>query len=145
MMREQFSNEFTAKLYGKVSDEVLKLVQNELFLHVQDYDIERRETAIGKYKGYLPECFKIYLVSRKIEGLSNKTIELYQMYLDDFFSRMDKDISDITSMIFEHICITHRRNGILAIVHWIVAGQRFMLFSSGLQMKGISGRILAEQ
>ena len=97
MMREQFSNEFTAKLYGKVSDEVLKLIQNELFLHVQDYDIERRETAIGKYKGYLPECFKVYLVSRKIEGLSDKTIELYQMYLDDFFSRMDKDISEITS------------------------------------------------
>ena len=96
MMREQFSNEFTAKLYGKVSDEVLKLIQNELFLHTQNYDIERRETAVEKYKGYLPECFKVYLVSRKIEGLSDKTLELYKMYLDDFFSRIDKDITDIT-------------------------------------------------
>lgn len=145
MMREQFSNEFTTKLYGKVSYEVLKLVQNELFLHVQDYDIERRETAVGKYKGYLPECFKVYLVSRKIEGISDKTLELYKMYLDDFFSRMDKDISDITSNdIRAYLYYAQKERNIS---NRTLDSRRSALhaFSSGLQMRGISGRILAEQ
>lgn len=53
MMRGQFVNEFVTKLYGMVTEETLKTVQNELFFHVQDYEIERRETAVGEYKGYL--------------------------------------------------------------------------------------------
>lgn len=79
MMREQFVNGFISNLYDKVPEEMLKVIQNELFLYVEDYDLKQRETAVGKYIGYLPECYKIYFVSRKIEGLSNKTLELYRL------------------------------------------------------------------
>ena len=97
IMREDFVNEFISKLYNKVSDDILKSVSNELFLHVQNYDIQKRETSVGEYTGYLPECFKIYFVSRKIEGLSLKTLELYKMYLEDFFIKTNKEFEKITA------------------------------------------------
>ncbi len=97
MSREQFVNDFISKLYGKVSDEALGVIRNELCIYVENYDLNRRETAVGKYTGYLPGCFKIYFVSRKIEGLSDKTLKLYRMYLDDFFLRTDKKLEDVTA------------------------------------------------
>lgn len=97
MTREQFSNEFAVKLYGKIPEECLKVVISELQMYVSNFDIEKRETAVGMYKGYLPECFKVYFVSRKIEGLSDKTLELYRLYLDDFFLRANKELADITA------------------------------------------------
>lgn len=97
MTREQFVNGFISKLYGKVSDEILKVVLNELYVYVGDYDFSKKETAIGPYTGYLPECFKVYFVSRKIEGLSDKTLKLYHMYLNDFFFRTNKRLEEITA------------------------------------------------
>ena len=97
MDKEQFVNGFTTKLYGIVPDKMLDVIKNELCCYVEDFDIDKRETAVDKYTGYLPECFKVYFVSRKIEGLSDKTLELYRMYLDDFFFRVNKKIEDITA------------------------------------------------
>ena len=97
MTREQFVDGFTTNLYGKISEEALKVVQNELFLYVQNYDLEQRETAVGQYTGYLPECYKIYFVSRKIEGLSTRTLEQYQLYLNDFFFSVNKELEEITA------------------------------------------------
>lgn len=97
MSREQFVNNFVTKLYGKVSDEALGIIRNELSIYIENYELSRRETAVGKYTGYLPECFKLYFVSRKIEGLSDKTLNLYRMYLDDFFLQTNKKLEDITA------------------------------------------------
>lgn len=97
MTREQFVDGFTTNLYGKISEEALKVVQNELFLYVQNYDLEQRETAVGQYTGYLPECYKVYFVSRKIEGLSTRTLEQYQLYLNDFFFSVNKELEEITA------------------------------------------------
>lgn len=97
MTREQFVDGFTTNLYGKIPEEALKVVQNELFLYVQNYDLEQRETAVGQYTGYLPECYKVYFVSRKIEGLSTKTLEQYQLYLNDFFLSVNKELEEITA------------------------------------------------
>lgn len=97
MTRDQFVNGFISNLYDKVPEEMLKIIQNELFLYVDNFDVSQRETAVGKYKGYLPECYKVYFVSRKIEGLSDKTLEQYRLYLDDFFFSVNKDLEEITA------------------------------------------------
>ena len=36
-------------------------------------------------------------VSGKIEGLSDKTLKLYHMYLDDFFISTDKKLEDVNA------------------------------------------------
>ena len=96
-MREQFIDGFMAELNGEVPDEYLRTIRNKLALYVNDFDISQRETAVVKYTGYLPDFYKAYIVSRKIEGLSKNTLELYNLYLDDFFFTVNKDVKDITA------------------------------------------------
>lgn len=96
-MREKFMNGFMTKLYGEIPEEYLETIKNKLALYVNDFDISQRETAVVKYTGYLPDFYKTYIVSRKIEGLSKKTLELYNLYLDDFFFTVNKKAEDITA------------------------------------------------
>lgn len=96
-MREQFVNGFMTKLYEEIPEEYLETIKSKLSLYVNDFDITPRETGVVKYTGYLPDFYKAYIVSRKIEGLSKKTLELYNLYLDDFFFTVNKRVEDITA------------------------------------------------
>lgn len=96
-MRDKFVNGFMTKLYEEIPEEYLETVRNKLALYVNDFDISQRETSVAKYTGYLPNFYKAYIVSRKIEGLSKKTLELYNLYLGDFFFTVNKDAKDITT------------------------------------------------
>ena len=96
-MKEQFVNEFLTKLYNKVPDEYLDIIQKELILHTKNYDINKKETSVSIYEGHIPDFYKIYMVSRKISGLSQKTLDLYNLYLQDFFLQVNKDIHKITA------------------------------------------------
>lgn len=96
-MREQFVTTFMTTLSDKIDDDSLKIVFKQLTIFVNNYDIKQRETSLVPYEGYLPSFYKVYFVTRKIEGLSMKTLNLYDMYLKDFFLAMNKDIKEITT------------------------------------------------
>lgn len=96
-MREQFVTTFMTTLSDKIDDDSLKIVFKQLTIFVNDYEIKKRETSLTLYEGYLPECYQTYFVTRKIEGLSLKTLNLYDLYLKDFFLAMNKDIKKITT------------------------------------------------
>ena len=96
-MREQFAKTFMTKLVGKIPDDALKVVYQKLIIFVGDYEIAPRNTEIVPYEGYLPECYEIYFATRKIEGLSVRSLELYNMVLRDFFFQVNKDLKQITT------------------------------------------------
>ena len=96
-MREKFVNGFMAKLYGEIPEEYLETIRDKLSLYVNDFDITQRETGVVKYTGYLPDFYKTYIVSRKIEGLSQNTLENYNLCLNDFFFSVNKKVEDITA------------------------------------------------
>ena len=96
-MREQFAKTFMTKLVGEIPDDALKVVYQKLIIFVGDYEIAPRNTEIVPYEGYLPECYEIYFATRKIEGLSVRSLELYNMVLRDFFFQVNKDLKQITT------------------------------------------------
>lgn len=96
-MREQFVKEFVTKLVNQIPDDALKIVYQKLTIFVSDYEIEPRKTEIVPYEGYLPECYEIYFATRKIEGLSIRSLELYNMVLRDFFFHVNKQLPEITT------------------------------------------------
>ena len=69
-MREQFVTTFMTTLSDKIDDDSLKIVFKQLTIFVNNYEIKKRETSLTLYEGYLPECYQVYFVTRKIEGLS---------------------------------------------------------------------------
>lgn len=96
-MREQFTNSFMARLDGKVPDDLLSTIREELFVFTNDYEINKRCTDVVPYTGYLPDCYKVYVVTMKIEGMSDESLKSYHLILNDFFKCMNKDISLVTT------------------------------------------------
>lgn len=95
-MNEQFVMNFIVRLENTFSEEQLRFLFKELTVYTNDYEIVKKSTELVLYEGYLPECYKVYFVSRKIEGMSMKSLELYDLYLRDFFFKVNKDLRDIT-------------------------------------------------
>ena len=96
-MREQFVKEFMTKICGLISDADLRIVYQQLSVYVAEYEISPRNTEIVPYEGYLPPCYKIFFVTRKIEGMSVKSLEQYDLVLRDFFYAANKSLEEITT------------------------------------------------
>lgn len=96
-MREHFVNEFMAVLSNKLMEDALSIVYQSLTLFVSNYEISERNTEVVPYTGYLPECYETYFVTRKIEGMSMKSLELYNLVLKDFFIKLNKEICKIST------------------------------------------------
>ena len=71
---ENFAKEFMTHLNGKVSDDELEVILRELEVFSGNYDIQKKETALIEYTPQIPECYKVYMISKKIEGLSEETL-----------------------------------------------------------------------
>lgn len=95
--REKFTKRFVTKLYGKVPNEVLETVIKELSIHVEDYDIEERETALSPCTTLLMECYQAFIVSKKIEGISDNSLKTYNYYMQDFIENIFKPLENIST------------------------------------------------
>ena len=94
---DNFARDFITRLDGKVSDDVLKTVLSELQVFANDYSIEKRETGVVKYVRDIPDCYRLYLIAKRIEGLSCETLKTYDLYLKDFLLSLDRPLNEITT------------------------------------------------
>lgn len=97
-MREEIIKKLQMKMIrGMFTHEEIQKVSRELSIILNDYDVENRRTELAVYNGDVPEIAKMYLVSRKIEGLSENTYNNYYLALKDFFFTINKMPNDITT------------------------------------------------
>ena len=96
-MATDFSRELMVKLNGKISNDDLKTVIAELQMMENGYDIRKKETSIVEYNPIIPECYKMYMISKGIQGLSRETLNTYRIYLEDFLLSISKSLLDITT------------------------------------------------
>lgn len=96
-MSGKFENKFISKLNGKISNDDLKVVMQELMLFAANYDITEKETSIIPYEDVVPDCYKVYLVTKKIEGTSPATLKTYNFYLMDFFEHIHRPYNQLTT------------------------------------------------
>lgn len=96
-MREKLLNDLMIRLDKIISNENIEIIRRELSVILQDYEVSERETSIKIYNSPIPESYKAYIISRKIEELSLNTLSNYDLYLKDFFYFVNKDIQKITT------------------------------------------------
>lgn len=94
-MREKLVNELMMRIAYMDSD-ILAAVKKDLTIVLDNYDVELRNTELVPY-GQVPEALKTYLVTIKIQGLSDKTIDLYAYQLKRFFGRINKPFNRMTT------------------------------------------------
>lgn len=62
------------------------------------YECKLITTEIVPVNSKAKNLLKNYLVSKKISGLSENSLKLYDLYIYDFISNMNKDISDVNNI-----------------------------------------------
>lgn len=95
-MYEQLRNEVLAGLSEKEDPTTLEMI--EVLDRVADgYEITRKELGLTVYDGCIPEPVRLYLVRKKMAGLSQNTLENYHLVLSVFFLMVRKPLNTITS------------------------------------------------
>ena len=96
MGTDELLNDLMLELNGKVSDEQLEFICNEVRICAQSYSINKVGTELATIEGY-PKELEIFLVAKKIEGRSKGTLELYKSRLEDLFNVTGKSLRDLSS------------------------------------------------
>lgn len=89
-MREKLKNDLIMMLDKYVDVDTLRKIESQLELILSNYEIEDRKTEIIPYGSDIPETVEIYMVTKKISGLSDKSLYLYGVVLTDFFRTVQK-------------------------------------------------------
>ena len=94
---EKFVNEIVSKLSEKFCTEDMVKIKEVLFSTLKDYDVVPRKTELLDIRNEIPKELKIYLVSRKIEGLSESTLDQYKTELEKMLLSIGRPITDIAT------------------------------------------------
>lgn len=84
-MYEQFKHLIMAELSKDFDVDQLRKISECLDLAAKNVDVVKKETQIVPYGQEIPKAVEIYIASKKIEGLSEKSLYLYLIVLKDFF------------------------------------------------------------
>lgn len=95
----KFVDGFAVQLNGKVPDEVLKTVCDELEIYVDKWKIDNGETQLSVPDEVIPIEYKEWLVTMKLEGKSKGTINAYNLTMVPFFMTVQMKLSDITTQV----------------------------------------------
>ena len=97
-MYEHFRNDFqcAAADHG-MSQQATQDALRVLDTLAERYEVQKKETALAVWNEELPEIVKVYLVCKKIEGLSQQTLDTYHRMLKLFFRDVRKAPAQITT------------------------------------------------
>lgn len=106
-MREKLKNDLLLLLNTYVDINALRAIDQKLNIILSDYEIESRKTEVAVYEYQIPNTVEIYIVSKKISGLSDKTLYLYKIVLEDFFCTVQKEperisVNDIRIYLYKY-------------------------------------------
>lgn len=92
---EQFVNELSAKLITKFSREDIVKIKDMIYSTLKEYDVVPKKNELITLENSEPHELKIYLVSRKIEGLQDSTLKQYSSVLRDMLRFINKPLGKI--------------------------------------------------
>ena len=91
-----FVNSILSEINNLVSDDTLKEIHRRLNMFVDDYTIEQKHFSVA-IRDSRPKAYKDFLVSKKIEGLSDITLKSYKEHLEKFFDTVTYPLEQITT------------------------------------------------
>ena len=96
-MRERLKNDLLTMLDQHVPVDTLRKLEPCIETILSNYEVDERKTEIIPYGSDIPETVQIYIVSKKISGLSEKSLYLYLIVLTDFFRTVRKKPEKVTA------------------------------------------------
>ncbi len=95
-MNDEFVTKILAVMMGIVEPEQCRKLKETLYIVLQEYEITKRNTELMDIeKGYL-HYLQLFLVRKKTEGKSDRTIEQYKLHLFRMLQYLNIPIDKIT-------------------------------------------------
>lgn len=94
-MYEHLRNELLLELQPHFNSSAVDLIMGKLDKVAANYDIAERETALTVLDDGIPQVVRLYLASKKLEGLSDLTIKMYFNRLKIFFDAVHKEPQNV--------------------------------------------------
>ena len=94
-MYEHMRNALQMELMPQFTTTEIDKILTALDKIAADYTISERETALTVYQDEINKLVKIYLASKKLEGLSDKTIVMYANRLKIFFDHVQRKPEEV--------------------------------------------------
>lgn len=79
------------------SSDILARMCGVLDQSVRGYDISKKEVALSTYVDPIPYVLKIYIATKKTEGLSDMSLQNYARILSHFFQTVQKKPEEVTT------------------------------------------------
>lgn len=96
--KEKIKDELIIALTPFLQPEYIEAVKAKITILMHGYEINQAENEIVVYEGDVNErIIKRYLMAKTAQGLSKRTIEVYQLGLELFFGEVQKPFSQITA------------------------------------------------
>lgn len=94
---------------GEINEQI---VQQELIILLNDYEIQAKETAVTIWKEDENATFlKRFIVAKTVKGCSDRTIELYRVEIWKMLNKIGKNVTEITTDdIRLYLAIRQRRD-----------------------------------
>lgn len=89
--------EICADLQGKLRNEEIEMVKNALYINLRGLKIESEEEKSIAVYSEPDRAYQMFFVSKKIEGLSDKSLAYYKLEIDQLLAFLSKNLQDITS------------------------------------------------
>ena len=96
-MKERLKNDLLLLLNQYLDSNTLRIVDTKIDMVLSNYEIEEPRTQLVPYEYKVPETIQIYIVTKKISGLSEKSLYLYNIVLNDFFQAIQKTNDKVTA------------------------------------------------
>lgn len=132
-----------------LDEEKLKVINRKLEIILSNYEIKESTNQLVPSDKLHQKFIGAYLVSRKIEGLSEKTLMLYKLILEQFLNTIQKQIEDITTTDIRlylykyqqenkisNRTLENRRNIICTFFKWLV-NEEYIIKNPALKVEPI--------
>ena len=96
-MKERLKNDLLLLLNQYLDSDTLRIIDTKIDMVLSNYEIEEPHTQLVPYEYKVPETIQIYIVTEKISGLSDKSLYLYNIVLNDFFQAIQKSNDKVTA------------------------------------------------
>ena len=95
---DEIINKVILKLEGSLSDQDLRLVRDTMQMVMTGYRAEKITTEVAPYEYQLPECYKMYLAAKIMDGrLSERSRVLYRDVLEKMLQTIQLPVEQITA------------------------------------------------
>lgn len=95
---ELIVDEILSEIKSRCDIETYTHLNNFITVKLNGYKLERKETGIVKYELSESErWFKMFFIAKKLQGLSERTLKVYQYEITRFLLSMKKTLKDITT------------------------------------------------